>query len=367
MTEKKVAANRRNQALTHGALTAEGRERIRAAHLRHGFYAKAEVIALRSLGEDPDQFQALLEGLWKEFGPAGSLQEGLVIRLARAMWLMNRADRTQEGIVLRMANESGVGRENRLHAQMMRLKMTAESLRSLARSVAAPHYVTTKEDLDVIKKLHDERVIKEMGEIALALFFQLLAPDAEEDGEDSEEKTRRVFTNIRAIFGLGPVDDDGSPISPETEQTVAHLENSTDEACPASEEEDSGVDARYPTITPADWKARERARKLLKNILNRQAECCEVQRQTILRESLAGPSHYERAAEIAPLQANSALLRRIEDSYFREVRRITNLLMKVKRQESRLEGAENSELCHDISEIKGVSSFDSDLSKNLNH
>jgi len=37
VTEKQLAANRRNQRLSHGPVTAEGRERIRAAHLRHGF------------------------------------------------------------------------------------------------------------------------------------------------------------------------------------------------------------------------------------------------------------------------------------------------------------------------------------------
>jgi hypothetical protein len=42
---------------------------------------------------------------------------------------------------------------------------------------------------------------------------------------------------------------------------------------PQGEEgEDSEKDDRYPKITKEDWIARERARKLLKNILSRQAE-----------------------------------------------------------------------------------------------
>jgi hypothetical protein len=42
MTEKKVAANRRNQNLSHGPVTAEGKERISTAQLSCGFYAKAQ-------------------------------------------------------------------------------------------------------------------------------------------------------------------------------------------------------------------------------------------------------------------------------------------------------------------------------------
>ena len=188
MTEKKVAANRRNQNLCNGPVTDERRERIRAALLRFGFDTQAEEMAMRALGEDPAHFQELLEGLWEEWNPAGGLQEGVVIRLARAMWLMNRADRMQEGYAVRQAQEVSSGREDRLHAQMMRLKMTEERLRRLARvGGECEHYVTTPDDLEKMKNLHQEGVLKDMGEIALALFYQLQAPGTGEDGVDPEE------------------------------------------------------------------------------------------------------------------------------------------------------------------------------------
>ncbi len=151
MTEKKVAANRRNQQLCNAPVTDERRERIGAALRRFGFNAQAEEVAMRGLGEDPADFQELLGALWEEWNPVGSLQEGVVIRLARVMWLMNRADRSQEGAALRRAQSADRGRDNRLHARMMRLKMTVKTLRSLAHSVAVWHYVTTVEDLDVMK------------------------------------------------------------------------------------------------------------------------------------------------------------------------------------------------------------------------
>ena len=89
----------------------------------------------------------------------------------------------------------------------------------------------------------------------------------------------------------------------------------------------------HPNITEAQWEARERPRRLLENILRRQAEICEAQRQAILKESLAGPSPYERAAEIALAHPNAALMQRMEESSFRQIWRITNLLLKMKRQE----------------------------------
>ncbi len=41
------------------------------------------------LGQDPAQFQELLERLWEEYNPTSASSEGLVIRLARATWLID--------------------------------------------------------------------------------------------------------------------------------------------------------------------------------------------------------------------------------------------------------------------------------------
>ena len=82
-------------------------------------------------------------------------------------------------------------------------------------------------------------------------------------------------------------------------------------------------------------------RQILEHILSRQVEICEAQRQATLRESLTGPSPYERAAEIAPTHRNASLMRRMQDSNFRQVWRVTNLLLKIKRQAREEEAWEN--------------------------
>jgi hypothetical protein len=329
MNEKQLAAIRRNQTLTHGRVTARGRERIRAAHLRHGFYAQAEEVVLRALGEDPAQFQELLEGLWETYQPADAAQEGLVIQLARATWLMYRADRMQEGLTARQAQMVCSGREDRVHAQMMRLKMTAERLRRLAESVACEHYVTTSADLEKMKALHQEGVVKEMGEIALALFYRL-KPGEDEDGPEDYEQARLVVAQIKEIFGIHgreyKIGANGQPI-------YTQPEDSPPEASAAGGEQN----APPSRFTPEEWEAREQARQLLENILTRLMENCAAQRKTILKESVNGPSPYERAAEIAPNHPNALLMRRMQDSHFREVRRVTNLLLKLKRHQRKME------------------------------
>ena len=328
-----------------------------AAQLRRGLYAKAQDWALHCSGEDPERLKELREGLSQEF-PRATLQKELVNRLARVLSLMDRAERWQEGEALRRARSVDAGRDNRLHARMMRLKMTAETLRSLARSVAAWHYVTTREDLDVMKKLHQEGVAGEMGEIAMDLFYRLQEPGANKDGVSQEDQYRGAVNSFRSIFGLEEIDEPVKMLTPKGEYIVIRPEGYEEpEASPDGEEgEESDKDDRYPKITEEDWKARERARKLLKNILSRQAEACEAQRKALLKESVAGPSPYELAAEMAPGNAEALLLRRTQDANIREVRRLTNLLLKLQqhaRKTGAAETAEGDAVTHDVSEIKG--------------
>ena len=201
MTEKKVAANRRNGSKSLGPVTAEGREHIRSARLGHGFYAQAPDAVLSPLGQDPARFEELRNGLYQEFAPHGTLQEELVNRLAWVLLLVERAERSHEGQALRRAQSAQNGRDNRLHARMMRLKMTGESLRSLARSVAVWHYVTNCEDLEVIKELQQDGVAAEMGEIALDLFYHLRDPGVDKEGVSQEERYRGAINSFRSIFG----------------------------------------------------------------------------------------------------------------------------------------------------------------------
>jgi len=93
MTEQKLAANQRNAPLSRGPVTPEGKQRSRAAHLRHGLNAKSQDWALQCLGEDPERFEELREELSQEFPCATRLQKELVNRLARVLSLMDRAER----------------------------------------------------------------------------------------------------------------------------------------------------------------------------------------------------------------------------------------------------------------------------------
>ena len=69
----------------------------------------------------------------------------------------------------------------------------------------------------------------------------------------------------------------------------------------------------------------------------------------------ATPGGKARSVLMAPKDPNAPLMRRMQDSNFRDVWRITNLLLKIKRHERQMEGLEETAPFQDVSETKGVS------------
>ncbi len=355
LTEASVTAHRQNAQKSRGPATPEGRQMQRNASLRHGFYSKDRDTALVALGEDPTEFDAMVQAVHQKYAPADGFEEALAMRLARAMWRMDRADRSLEGHAVRQAQEASQWRESRVHAQMMRMKMTGASLLSLAQSVARNHYVTSPADLAMMNSLLPEESLKEIGDIMLALFLQLRQPGAhDEQGQpvDPYEKSRRALQKFKEIFGLAgdapPVVR--RPLVPGQEPLNQPVQPGTLEAPPNPDEVKKPalpVEPQGPQLSPEEWAKREPVRQLLENLLARQADLCEVERTNLLRQFVAGPSTFECAAVIAPTQASALVMQRQQDSAFREVWRISNLLLKLQRQASgpdsvrRRPGAEN--------------------------
>jgi hypothetical protein len=378
MTKPRLEALAKNRENSRGPASEAGRERIRAANLRHGFYSKADETALRALGEDPAQFRQLLEDLSDERTVAAALRQGLAHRMARAFQRMDRADRMQDGFALRQAREQQSAREGRLHVRMMQLKTVSRTWQWLAQSVARPYFVTTPAELSIIKGLRKEGVGREMSEVALSLFYQLREPGLPGPGDpgfvddEQQEQQRQVLIRIKEIFGL----NNPPPFAParNTACPGAPMPSSRQDAGPTGAEGsrhalpgNAGLPADgaapgngeaeppsrlplnpHPEITEAQWRAREPVRQLLENILTRQVEILDTEHRALLREVIAGPSPYERAAELVPKHPESDLIRRMENSNCRQILRMSSLLIRLRQQEVQMAKFNRSEVPDDV-------------------
>ena len=173
MTEKSLEAHRRNARQSRGPVTEVGKKRLRDANISHGFYAQDGGAALVALGEDPREYQDLARAVAEKWQPADAYEEQLGTQLIRAVWRARRSDRMQEGLALRLAQESERWRQDNLHARMTKLTFNAGCLRSLAESAAQPDYVTTPSDLEMLKSFQADGVLQDMGTVIMDLLIVL--------------------------------------------------------------------------------------------------------------------------------------------------------------------------------------------------
>jgi hypothetical protein len=90
VSEAQLSANRSNAQHSTGPRTPEGKARVAQNAIKHGLFARDANLALKSLGEDPAEFAALLADLQKDCVPEGRREEELVHNMAELRWRLAR-------------------------------------------------------------------------------------------------------------------------------------------------------------------------------------------------------------------------------------------------------------------------------------
>jgi hypothetical protein len=140
MTDKNRTAHQRNGRQSRGASTPAGKERSRAAHLRHGFYSQQREEALGALGEDPAELAALIASTREEWQPTSDFQERLTERMARLWWRTERAERIQESLAAREMEEHQKRRRERVQEIRNDFEPQASVLEMLRDYSAQPRF-----------------------------------------------------------------------------------------------------------------------------------------------------------------------------------------------------------------------------------
>ena len=91
LTDRKIEANRQNAQHSTGPTTPEGRAAVRLNGLKYGLYAETLILP----GEDPTEFDALLDRLDSEHQPATPTEEIFVSQIAMASWRRLRVQRME--------------------------------------------------------------------------------------------------------------------------------------------------------------------------------------------------------------------------------------------------------------------------------
>jgi len=123
VTDKQLAANRRNAQRSTGPRTPEGKAAVRYNALKHGILAKAIIPEALEAYESREDFDGLLATLHDEFAPANALEELLVEQIASCYWRLARLYRAEAGAIAK--HQEAIERDRSAEKARMRLRPSA--------------------------------------------------------------------------------------------------------------------------------------------------------------------------------------------------------------------------------------------------
>lgn len=99
VSERKLKANRENAKKSTGPRTSMGKTYSRRNAVKHGLFVRLDT-DFEALGEDPDEYGDLLNGLWRYYTPVGRAEEIEVERVGLCCWRLKRAWRYENAVNL---------------------------------------------------------------------------------------------------------------------------------------------------------------------------------------------------------------------------------------------------------------------------
>ena len=310
LTEEGRAARRRNGGRSRGAVTPEGKERSRAANLKHGLYSKEKEQALRALGEDPADLADLIEGCYRQWEPVNRQQSDVVERMAHLEWRMNRAARREENLQARhLEKVSAERREKTLQLRDHNQDQTCWL--SLAYSFALrPDFYATPGFIAQFQQAFGGEMQWRLEKIlellhALREPEHLPAPAATLPPEATTDASWEEFLALDAEHGVGDLPPSDIPI--------------------------------------AEGEEREGLREDLRYLVKQEREAVDAVWEPFFAQHLAPMTLAERDEAVMAIDATLERLRREEESCLRQLWRLTNLLMKIQDREERRKSGNRSQ------------------------
>jgi hypothetical protein len=271
-----VSHHGRETGKVRGPVTPTGKAHSAAAMLRHGFYSRARDKAMIALGEDPKEYRGLLQSLLDDLEPGAGLQSELVLRMARALWRMQRAERMQDGLAVKRA-QNGL---------------------QMAQLAAAPSLL---ENRDLYERL-----------CAIGQMMNRPAPPP----------TPAEIEALVGAFGNKPLDD---------VQKLFPLVRSFGEAASKAPWPPNGNDDLEPTASSPEAQESKSLHQQLRGALTEVATHYLKTGDLLMEMYDKTQSPENIAALMAPKNESSMFMQRMEDSNLRQLWRLTKMFLMVKR------------------------------------
>jgi hypothetical protein len=199
MTEANLAAHRANGSMSQGAVTPEGKARVAAANLHHGFYSQRRDQALEALGEDPQEYRSMMDSLVEDLEPRKGLESQLVLRMGGTLWQMQRTERMREGVAIKLIQQKTQIQEQDAQDGFIRAAAEVEPYEHMQEALARRDSDPTPGEIQSFVKSCGEDDSAEMQELIL-LLKSLNEMLEEQDRKGIRRKARKLLKKLKDAF-----------------------------------------------------------------------------------------------------------------------------------------------------------------------
>jgi hypothetical protein len=203
MSERQLAANRRNALRSTGPRTLKGREVSKMNALKHGILSRQVLVSGQHYQEDREEFEALHQRFTEDLQPEGPLEEMLVDQIVTAHWRLRRALTAESGAIAMRVDKGHRKRAKGTHPALlwMRWKALGDPIHpmeesSLGCGVLISYMRDVRAEVEQAGMLTGEsvqRLVARFGEpniLTKSLEDLRLQLEAEPDGPDLAQRKR---------------------------------------------------------------------------------------------------------------------------------------------------------------------------------
>jgi hypothetical protein len=152
------------------------------ANFRQGFFTESRYGLLMALGEEPREYQRMMESLLEDLQPRPGLESHLVEQMAETFWRMRRGQRMRDGLALKSIQRKVEGEEMVATMQASKAFEALEPFEHLKEALSRRGSGPTAAEIDEFVKTHKDDSSEAMQE-----FIRLLK-SLKEPMEDQERK-----------------------------------------------------------------------------------------------------------------------------------------------------------------------------------
>ena len=199
MTGEKTHEQEVNAPSAAGATTPEAEVTPAVADFRQGFFTEARYDLLLALGEEPKDYQRMMESLLEDLQPRQGLESHLVEQMGETFWRMRRAQRMRDGLALKSIQRKVQGETMVASMQASKAFEALEPFERLKEALSPRGPGPTAAEIDAFVKTRKGDSSEEMQEFIL-LLKSLKEPMEEQERKAACQKARKQLGRVMEAY-----------------------------------------------------------------------------------------------------------------------------------------------------------------------